>query len=202
MWEVSPHGGELREGELLAQVPMVSVDQASVATGQDLRVNTRLFRLAFVLTQDCDLAWDFESRRELARWDTESIQTVESDRRKQERRLLTSILLCQAALTDDDKPNWTGQNDLWRRAIQNQDERYHFIAGLPPDRDREGSGLGDLIVDFKHSFAVDPSELYARLQLDGSDPERVGRRGFLLPPYRDDLTGRFYNFMGRVALPQ
>jgi hypothetical protein len=142
-----------------------------------------------VVSQDCELDWDYRSRFAAA-----------VDKPKQ-RKETPNLLLCEArSIPEGARPDgWA--TDLWKRAQQNQDERWHFLPPCSEVVDAKSTGFGPLLVDFKRYFTVPMPEVYERLRLENSE-ERVERRAVLASPYREHLAHRLFGFLSRVALPE
>lgn len=163
---------------MLTDVVQVLLDPES-ADASAIIVDLRTHPWALVLSQDCDLDWDYQART----------GTTEDYRR------IPSVLLCEVItaqqLRDSDEINST----IWTRVKGNNDERYHFLQQIQPESDARGEGLPELAVDFKRYFTISTDRLYATL---GNGVERRCR---LVTPYRDHFSTRFTRFMSRIALP-
>jgi len=187
-YDRSPDAGPLRQGEVLS-----GLVQARVATetlgGTELEVSAVVHSFVVVVSQDCELDWDFRCR------------FGDDDKRPTEWKETPNLLLCEARwIPEGRRPDaWSG--DLWKRARQNQDERYHFLPPCPGALDTKANGFGPLLLDFKRYFTVPMDEVYERLRIEGSD-ERVDRRAVLVSPYREYLAHRLFSFLARVALPE
>lgn len=132
-----------------------------------------------VLTQDCDLEQDFELRG------------------TQDGGALPHLLLCEAAATSDLKAKVSPGKDIWKRIIQNKDERYQCLEEVPAEQDAISHGIPSLGCDFKRYFTAPTDEVYKRIDLS-----EIARRSRLLTPYAEHLLHRFCNFQARVPLPQ
>jgi hypothetical protein len=137
---------------------------------------------AIIMSQDCDLDWDYQSRQPGA---TTS-------------KKIPSVLFCEAIQAvvlrqgREEKIN----SERWARIRQNNDERYHFLQGVTNQEDRLAQGLPELAVDFKRYFTIPTDEMYHRLRLGAE------RRCRLQSPYLEHLCIRFRNYQSRVALPE
>lgn len=131
------------------------------------------------MNQDCDLEWDFKSRRDGSEG------------------TLANILLCEAVTAEELKryPQTKG-HDIWKRIRNNKDERYQFLRSVGPDQDSSGKEIPELGIDFKRFFTLPTEEVYRQL---GSNAKR---RVFLVAPYAQHLTSRFFYYHSRVALPE
>jgi len=170
-------GERLYQAEIVTGLVQI---QQSVATigGSQPKLIERLHPFAIILTQDCDLEQDFTARSE----------TVPGT--------LNSVLLCEVVTASELKGNLPKGKDIWKRVIQNKDERYQCLEAVPIDLDADGNGLPSLGCDFKKYFTVPADDFYKRLDLG-----QITRRSRLISPYTEHLLHRFCNFQSRVPLP-
>lgn len=105
-----------------------------------------------VLTQECDLDWDFKARN------------GEPDQNLRERKLVPNILLSEIMDADRLRQRIQG-SDIWKRIVRNQDERYYFFPPIASTEDLLGQGLPALVVDFKRVFTIPSAELYLRMEI-------------------------------------
>lgn len=134
---------------------------------------------AIVVSQDCDLEWDYKARS----------GEVSED------KLLTHALFCALFTQDEVRSRSNLKSDQWKRVRQNQDERYHYLSEAPV-HDTENS-MPELIADFKTTFSL-PVEFVYWLISTG----QALRKGALFSPYLEDFMHRLYSFLGRVATPE
>ena len=132
---------------------------------------------AVVLTQDCDLLWDYEKRQ------------------KDGAGSLDSVLLYTADPAHEVRARTEGR-DIWKRIIQNNDERYHLLEFVGPEVDICGEGIGGLILDFKSFFTLPPEDIYRQIE-----SQTARRRCRLEMPYREHLQCRAAYYFQRVTLP-
>ena len=132
-----------------------------------------------VISQDCDLEQDFQNRQNQG--------TVVS--------ALPNVLLCEVSSSVELKGAVPSGKDIWKRIIQNKDERYQFLRAVPATQDAAGQGLPDLGIDFRRYFTVPADELYEQFTLGAQ------RRCRLVSPYKEHFMSRFGHFMARVGLP-
>jgi len=156
-----------------------------------------------VVSQGCDLEWDYRARSEGASDD----------------KLLTHILFCALFPLDEVRSRSGLKSELWKRVRQNQDERYHhldeallvnteqftneFVAAMHKmssedfhKKHETAEIVPELIADFKTTFSL-PTEFTYWLVSTGL----ANRKGALFPPYLEDFMHRLYSFLGRVATP-
>ncbi|MDP9174676.1 MAG: hypothetical protein M3O30_12535 [Planctomycetota bacterium] len=136
---------------------------------------------AMVLTQDCDLESDFRGRPQ----DSEGHQCI------------PNVLLCEAIETETLKGRVPSGKDIWKRIIQNKDERYHCLECVPAEHDLEGSGMCSIGIDFKRYFTVPTDEIYRRIEIG-----QARRRCVLITPYAEQLLDRFFHFQARIPIPE
>lgn len=195
VFSISPLEGVFRQGEIISNVIQVHLRTDSLgADSVEVDLEEKVHPYALVLTQDCDLDWDFKARRA----PVESSQGHEERLRGENRRqakLVPNILLCELTTADSLRPRLAG-GDVLRRIRDNQDERYHFFPAATATDDCTGEGLPELIADFKRLFSIPTDELYLRLTLG------MRRRVLLQSPYLQDLSSRFGYYCLRVALPE
>jgi len=172
----------LEQGDVLRDVSLVLWAEK---VGTDLVVDERALSYCVVLSQECDLEHDFNSRADTTRKDHD--------------KYLQSILLCPAYpapsfkdgthLAQLDLTMQRHNSEQWKRLKQNQMARYHFLGGDP---DRQ---MPEVVVDFKHYFTVPREVLYR---------EEFQSRYLLTMEivYRDHLSGRFAHYLSRIGLPE
>jgi hypothetical protein len=172
----------LRQGEILSGLVQAYIVVESI--GPDLQPEVEYYEhpWTIIVSQDCDLDWDYQSRQSGA--------TIS--------KMIPNVLFCEvteaAALRQGRGERIT--SDMWARIRQNNDERYHFLQGVTKQEDRLAQGLPELAIDFKRYFTIPTDEVYHRLQL-GTE-----RRCCLRSPYLEHLCTRFRNYQSRVALPE
>jgi hypothetical protein len=131
-----------------------------------------------ILTQDCDLLRDYESRNGGSS------------------RPLSSALLYIAEPAKDVK-GAIGGSDLWKRVIANNNERYHLLSQVPQESDLLGQGVPNLLLDFREFFTLSPVEIYRQCSVG-----QAQRRCRLEMPYREHLQSRAAFYFQRVMLPE
>lgn len=168
------------------------VEREAIGDEQRLVVEQILFPWVCVLTQECDLQWDYS-----ARW--------RGDAPPDYGQALLSVLAAPMYNADHLKSG-THLSDLRIRArddapfvcryiptkewksytTRNRDPRYHYMN--PP----ESTALPPVVIDFKHYFGLS-AEVLAR------SPEKC--LGVLGRLDRIHLSQRFASFLTRVGLP-
>lgn len=175
----------LRQGEILTGVIQYKpvIDELS-QHGQELPFETVLHPYVIVITQDCDLDWDYKARnpREIL----------------QPSKLLNSIILCEIAeargIRDAAGNNMNSKE--WKLVESHRHERFYFFEKIPRECEAEQEGLPELTADFKKIFGIDAATLYRQIELG-----MVKRRSVLISPYLEHFSRRYYSFHSRVALP-
>lgn len=137
--------------------------------------------LAVILSQDCDLDWDFQSRH------SDSLTTSGQ-------KLLANVLLADL-ISVEELRNRGVNSAIWSRIRDNKDERYQFLRASNADEDLQHAGVPEGVIDFKRFFSLRPEEIYFQLE------HSAHRRSRLLSPYVEHLSVRFFNFHARIALP-
>ncbi len=181
MFLISPQVGCFRQGEILSNLIQLHVDASSLEDPEGPSFEEKTHPFALILTQDCDLDWDFKARTTEIREDT------------RQRKQLPNILFCELFEVETLKPQYV--SNLWQRISRNQDERFHYITACHDQQDRKGTGLPVLVADFKRIFSIPTDELYKRVS------SGLERRTTLSVPFLQDLANRFGCYLLRVALP-
>jgi len=173
-----PSSQSLRQGEILAGI--LEQRQASPETIADDDYSVSLIEHPWViaLSPDCDLAQDHRFR-------TENNLTHPS--------ILPHIILCDLNEESEIRGRAPG-TEIWRRFVQNQDERYHHLPSAQVAA--SSRTLPDLYLDFKKPFTFPLDILY-----DAIGRGSVQRVALVPAPYIHDVVHRFYTFLSRVALP-
>lgn len=186
MFYTPSQDGPLRQGEILSGLRCVIPVPGTAF--EELKVDFLDYPYAVVLSQDCDLLQDFDTRRTVVEGQAES-DAVRT------RRKLTNVLLCDAIPVDELKGR-IDDGRVWRNAHQNKNERYQFLRAVTAEEDarREGiaSGLG---VDFKRYFSMTVEDVYEQVKRLNS------RRAVLQTPYAEHLSLRFFYYQLRIPLP-
>lgn len=162
---------EMRQGEFVTGLIVYFYDSARK------ELVARPVPFAVIAGQDCDLLQDFDNREGGGAGVIASILIVEAEPAIEARGKI-------------------GGSDLYKRVVQNKDERYQFVQACAPDRDLVGDGLPDLVLDFRSLTSIPAVELYNQLKAAS-----LLRRTRLDTPYREHLQLRLANYLSRVAVP-
>jgi hypothetical protein len=191
----SPADGVFRQGEIVSDVIQVHLRVEALGSEEgDVDLEEKLHPFALLLTQDCDLDWDFKARAVPLDESEPDIGKREKEKNKRQAKLVPNVLLCELTTVDLLRPFLAG-SDILRRIRGNLDERYHCLPQSGPEIDREGEGLPELVADFKRVFSIPTDELYFRMTLG------LKRRAILQSPHLQHLSSRFGYYCLRVAIP-
>lgn len=184
MFRMANTNGAFRQAEILSDVIERNINLDSLKEGGDLRLDNRKHPYAIILTQDCDLDWDYKSRNPREGGDRNTAKEI------------PSILLCEVDEAKECRYGEGMNSTLWNAVKRNNNDRYHFISNTPAEFDSNGNGLPELTIDFKRYFTVPTDELYHMVESG-----ICNRRTWLDHPYLEHLSHRFSNYLSRIALP-
>lgn len=165
---------ELRQAEIISNLYQFTYD---VSTNEVIKT---LHAYAIILSQDCDLLWDFEAKM------------------RNERRDLNGVLVYEIESVPDIRARLPG-GDILRRIRRHGEERYHFLGPVPQDADTLNEGLPELVIDFRRFYTLPADEIYRQCAIEG--PDGAKRRCRLDIPYREHLQLRAGFYFQRIALP-
>lgn len=183
IYQASDKGSSLRQGEILTGVVQYKPVVSELSQGtQELSFDAIVHPYTIVVTQDCDLDWDFRARH------AEDIQLS---------KLLNSVILCEIAAAREIRETADNMNSKeWKLVESHRHERFYFFEKISPEHELEQEGLPELTADFKKVFGMDAATLYSQIELG-----IARRRTVLASPYLEHFSKRYYGFHGRVALP-
>lgn len=171
-----------RQGDILRDVTVVQ--WAEVVDGA-LAIIERNLPYAVVLSQECDLEHDFNSRSNAVSPNMD--------------KFLPSILLCPAYLAAQLKEGTHLETiqmkmhriptEHWKGVKQHNNYRYHFLV---EDQDLQ---LPELTLDFKHFFTIPRAVIYR----EKYEAHYVCSLDDL---FREHLSSRFANYLSRIGLPE
>lgn len=173
----------VRQGDIYREVEYIESadDEAGIVA-----ISKLIFPLIVVLTQDCDLEWDFIRRFE--------------EKDKDQNKLLLSVIVApiynfEHFLTgehlseiDFKMKSFNRKETACVHIIQNQNPRYHYLE-FP----KESKIIPAGVIDFKHYFAVNVKYL-----------QSIKETNFVCKIkelYREELSQRFAYFLSRIGLP-
>lgn len=180
IYQASDQNSSLRQGEILTGA--IQYNPVLKEISQELSFTPVTHPYAIVVTQDCDLDWDYNARLPDA-----------SDLAKRLKRL-NSVILCEIGTAEEVRS--TENRKSWDLISTHRDERYYFLEKIPPECEIEKKGLPELTADFKKVFGIDAATLYRQIELG-----IVKRRAILVSPYLEHFSRRYHSFHSRVALP-
>ena len=172
---------KFNQGDILNNISVI------IQTGFDIENQESIFseitfNYGVVINQECDLEHDFNNRA----------NTTASNQDK----FLPNILILPAYLAYKFKEGthrgnllkgvpWNG--DLWKNILSNQNYRFHHISA------NEEYQIPDLIIDFKHVYAINTEVLY----------REIDERYFvsICEIYREFLSHRYSFYLSRIGLP-
>jgi hypothetical protein len=187
-YSLPPDDGRLLQGEIIGPVweyvPLRPPVEAAAETQIDVRgyEHSRMV----VLTQDCDLLWDFALRAPEGSLANELADVTEKP------KSVPSVLLCD--MFENLRERVAG-GDILARAKRNQDERYHALAEAPVGEDDSGATLPELFLDFRKTFSPPTAFLYQGLQSG-----QVCRIAVVPPFHIHDVVHRFHSYHSRIAI--
>ncbi len=182
-YELSPEVGALIQGEILHGVHEFVADVPAQASSQDLEItfNPIEHNLVMVMNPACDLEWDYVSR-------------FTGPRKPQNE--LVQIFFCDVYEEENIRQRSELNSGLFSNVKKNQNERYHHIQEAPIANSDKVLSLPDLYMDFKNVFGIATLNIYSAIEEGGID-----RIAVVPPVYVQHLMQRFYNFRGRIGLP-
>lgn len=185
IYQTSDKDSSLRQGEILTGVvqfnPIVEELSQKWQELKDLPFTPVLHPYAIVVTQDCDLDWDYKAR---------------GTSNRNPAKLLNSIVLCEIDTAESIRCTDGMNRKEWELVVSHRHERFYFFEKIPFKYEVEQEGLPELTADFKKVFGIDAATLYRQIELG-----IVKRRTILASPYLEHFSRRYHSFHGRVALP-
>jgi len=176
----------LRQGEVLCNLIEVTPATSEI---EDLSNETKTvpayqthYPFAIVVSQDCDLVWD---------WDARNQNQTEIGP-----NIITHILFCELFEKQEVRYREGMNPRLWDWIESNQHERYHHFDEAPIGESGEDS-LPHLYADFKRTFSLPVDYTYWLISTDNST-----RKAVLVNPYLRDFIHRLHSFLSRVPLPE
>jgi len=172
--------GPLRHCEIISNIRQIIPTPGASWSGEVPRIEIIKHPFAVILSQDCDLTQDFDAR---------SAETPDPN------LMLSSVLLCEAALASDYRQR-PKMGNIWKQLRQNDLVRYHYLCKIMPAQDAAGIGIDSLVLDFKRHFTLTTADVYEQVKLGAQ------RRSLMQCHYLEHLNTRFFYFQSRIAIPQ
>lgn len=122
----------LRQGEILTGLIQSRLNSESINSSEPV-VDYLVHPYAIVVSQDCDLDWDYRARQD---------QT-------ENHKLIPNILFCEVSTAEAlrGRGHEAGINrKTWNDIKNNKHERYHFLQAVDFSEDVMGEGLPELAV--------------------------------------------------------
>ena len=167
---------EIRQGEIISNVTHHAY--AIKPDGTD-GFDMRQVGFVVVMTQDCDLLRDHNSRR------------------IGQSGVISGVLLYEAEHAPTSRARFTINTSDWRKVSAHNMERFHLLQAASPECDLQFVGLPNLLIDFRRYFTVRPEELERQISIENG----ACRRCRIETPYREHLQTRAAFYFQRVALP-
>ncbi|WP_107668612.1 hypothetical protein [Cyanothece sp. BG0011] len=182
IYKPSKQDSSLRQGEILTGVIQYTpIIHESSKESQQLSFKQIIHPYAIIVTQDCDLDWDYRTR---------------NNNENKPSKLLNSIILCEIATAKEVRKTDGINRKEWELVSSHRHERFYFFEKIPIEYDLEQQGLMELTADFKKVFGINSANLYNQIQTGTAK-----RRSILESPYLEHFSRRYNSFHGRVALP-
>ena len=191
IYQPSTRQSPFRQGEILTNVVQynlvankISKEQIENENELGLPLNRVIHPYAIIVTQDCDLDWDYRARQGGS---------------SQPSKLLNSIILCEITTAKEvrdiaDKNVMNSRE--WDLVKSQRHERFYFFQSVDVECELEQKGLPELTADFKKVFGIDSATLYHQIAINIAK-----KRSILSSPYLEHFSKRYNSFHGRVALP-
>jgi len=168
--------GEILTGLLELQPRLPDKDGTSL---HDIKtVNPNQHAYTIVISQDCDLKYDFDARNGEAK----------------EHKLLKHILFCDLYTEQEIHDRNEIKSDILRRIKGNQEERYHCFCEAPITGTEQK--IPALYADYKITFSLPTEWVYWLI-----NNKLAQRLGIVTTPYMQEFIHRQYNFLSRIATP-
>lgn len=175
----------LVQGEIISGLIQLHPNLEAIQS-DDIKFGKKSHPFAIVVSQSCDLDWDYNLRKGDGLLDEKS-----------QHKLLPNILFCEMTTAEVLRGRADINSSLWSNIKINKNERYHFFQKVLPEQDVFGEGIAELGVDFKRYFTLPADEVYERIAIG-----EAKRRCCLVSPYAEHFSTRFAYFLQRVALPE
>ena len=169
------------QGDIFKDIEYI---EGAEVKGEIIEISKIIFPFVIVLTQDCDLAQDFEYQTKKSNQDKILISIIIAPLYNAEHVLngehLSRLKFQMQEIKGETRPAILKQNQL---------PRYHYLEF----KEDEDIPIVPSIIDFKHYFTVNKNYL-----LNIKKTNFICRVNEL---YRERISQRFSNFLSRIALP-
>lgn len=172
----------IQQGDILKDVEYI---ESITTENGNIQISKIIFPLVIVLTQDCDLTWDYDARgKQGGNQDKYLLSVLVAPLYNYEHFIIGDHLskLGQKMTTMFSQSKTNNQN-----LKNNEKPRYHYLefAGDVP--------IVNSVIDFKHYFSVNVEYL-----------RRHKEKNYICtisPIFREQISQRFSNFLSRIGLP-
>jgi hypothetical protein len=168
----------ISQGDIFKDVEYI---EYAIEEEGNVEISKIRFPYVMVLTQDCDLMWDYTNRDNANK---RLISAIVAPLYNKDHFLLGEHLSTLGLKMNN---LLTGSSSIVNSIMENKDRRYHSMSF-----DDETLGMTDMVMDFKHYFTVNLS------YLEDNKNNRVCRVSEL---YREQISHRFAHFLSRIGLP-
>jgi len=193
-YEIHEINSYLRPGEILQGLVEHRVVQPPITfpEGEQIEIRSREIDYSIILNAECDLEWDFKRRFPTGTIDTVDEAFPSSD---DHHKALPHLIMCMGETLDSlGGRSQIRDSDHMNLIKQNQDERYGYIPQSAIDG--KSTEIPELVFDFKKVMALPTRSIYEGIRTGGA------RRVAALPsPWNLNMANRFFNFHGRIGLP-
>ena len=186
----------LNQGDILrdAVCPIVSFQ---VGEKLDAEVYIKPLKYAVIINQDCDLEQDCKNRERIKSPQHDSGGDVVVRKPINKDKFLPNILLLPGYLVTEFKDgkhngsDWPAEkwdSDQWKEIKRNHNIRFYYIE------ENTEFQIPQLVIDFKHVYSMkieSLSQFYRKWYLASMNEL-----------FREDLSIRFCNYLGRIGLPE
>lgn len=174
----------IKQGDIIADVEYV--EYVDVVNGV-IKISKIKFPLVVVLTQDCDLTWDFDSRkRATGTQDKYLFSVIVAPLYNYEHFIAGEHLSELGQKMQTISPKLTKTDNRFLR--NNENPRYHFLEF------DENVPVVNSVIDFKHYFTVNVT----RLQEHKAEHYICTVSDL----FRERISQRFANYLSRIGLPE
>jgi hypothetical protein len=170
------------QGDILREIDVI--DWNIEDTSGEYKIFNANLPYIIVMTQDCDLEWDFNNRSEPAA--------------KKHDKYLHNVLACPAynaaEFKDGDhlKSNGLKMNtwggDGYKKILQQNNARFHYLER------NQALQVPKLVVDFKHYYTIPRDALY-KMYVEHY-------LATINKLFRESLSQRFSSYLSRIGLPE
>lgn len=182
----SENDAPVRQGEIIRGLDQLVYSKLPVNAQSEHDISVKNHPYAIVVSQDCDLDWDYTER-------------FGGGAAPREHRLMSDVLFCvvsEAKFVRHNPDKSFMNSSKWDQVKTNREERFHFLQKVPAVNDALAEGLPELVVDFKRYFSMPVEAVYEQIRSGSAE-----RRCRLESPYLEHCSHRFAHYQSRVALP-